>query len=429
LTVTAHRILFATIGSLGDLHPCLAMAVELKRRGHEVSVATTPFYRAKVESLGLGFHALRPDIDPTDPVLVAQCENLKTGHEVLFRKIVLPHIEEAYTDLLRAARNADLMIAGELNFAAPLVAEKLGLRWVSAILSPISFLSARDPSLLVNAPWLLHLRRLGWPVYRAALELGRLQMRHWWEPVRALRRKEGLRVECDPIFRDKFSPYLVLALFARRLAKPQRDWPAHTLQPGFVFFKDDQNAREYTALDAKLDAFLNAGDPPLVFTLGSTAVHNPGDFYRVSAQAAERLGKRAILLGASPAAEADSPMILSLPYAPYAQVFPRAAIVVHQGGSGTTGQVMRAGRPMLIVPYGWDQPDNALRVERLGTGLHVQRTEYSATNAVAALERLISDPTFAIRAAQVARQIKAEEGLAPACDAIEAVLPVSVKKL
>jgi UDP:flavonoid glycosyltransferase YjiC (YdhE family) len=111
-----------------------------------------------------------------------------------------------------------------------------------------------------------------------------------------------------------------------------------------------------------------------------------------------------------------------LPYAPYSQIFPHAAVIVHQGGSGTVGQALRAGRPMLIVPYGWDQPDNAARVERLGAGLHVPRTKYSASTAAAALERLLGDPRFATRAAELGAQLQQEDGLTAACDAIESVL-------
>jgi UDP:flavonoid glycosyltransferase YjiC (YdhE family) len=414
------RVLFATIGSLGDLHPCLALALELERRGHRVTVASTPFYREKVEGLGIGFLPLRPDWDPAARELIAQCADLKRGPEVLFRKLVLPHLRGTYDDLLSAAAAADLMIAGELVYAAPLVAEKLGLPWVSAILSPASFFSAHDPSVLVNVPGLIHLRKAGWPVYRAALNAGRVAIRHWWNPVRQLRREEGLRAECDPMFRDKFSPHLVLALFSRWLARPQPDWPPHTVQPGFVYFD-----RQHAQADAcpELTAFLDAGDAPIVFTLGSTAVHNPGDFYEASVEAARRLGRRAVLLvGANAAPWAGSPEILALPYAPFSQVFPRAAVNVHQGGSGTTGQALRAGRPMLMVPYGWDQPDNAARVERMGAGLHVPRDKYSGGTAAAALERLLGDSRFTARAAEAGARVQQEEGLTVACDAIESRL-------
>ena len=232
----AKRIVIATIGSLGDLHPCLTLSLELTRRGHHVTIATTPHYRSKVGALGISFQPMRPDWDPTDPHLIRQCDDLKKGPEMLYRKMLLPELRGTYTDLLSVSLHADLLIAGELVYAAPLVAEKLRLPWVSAILSPFSFFSSVDPSVMVNAPALIHLRKAGPSVYRAGLNVGRLATRHWSNPVRDLRREQGLRRDCDPVFRDKFSPYLVLALFSHRLAEPQPDWPPHTSQPGFVYF-------------------------------------------------------------------------------------------------------------------------------------------------------------------------------------------------
>ena len=374
----SKRIVIATIGSLGDLHPCLALALGLMRRGHHVTMATTPHYRSKVEALGISFRPVRPDWDPTDPELICQCDDLKKGPEVLYRKMLLPELRGSYLDLLSVASHADLLIAGELVYAAPLVAEKLKLRWVSVILSPFSFFSSFDPSVMVNAPALIHLRKAGPSIYRAGLGIGRLATRHWSHPVRHLRREQGLRVKCDPVFRDKFSPYGVLALFSRWLAEPQPDWPAQTLQPGFVSFEDPAIGAN---LPVELSSFLGSGTAPIVFTQGSTAVHSPGDFYKVSAAAAKRLGRRAVLVGNKAGLEEDSPDFLTLPYAPYAQLFPHAAVNVHQGGSGTTGEALRSGRPMLIVPYGWDQPDNAARVQRLGAGLHVARNKYSVERA------------------------------------------------
>src|SRR5215831_6818273 len=260
------RILIATIGSLGDLHPSLALAAELQRRGHQVTISSTPYYRSRVEALGIGFHPLRPDWNPTDPDLIRKCEDLKKGPEVLYRKMLLPELRNTYEDLLSAARGADLLVAGELVYASPLVAEKLGLRWVSMILSPFSFFSSHDPPVMVNAPGLIHLRKLGPLAYRLGLNLGRLATRHWSNPVRKLRRTEGLQPKCDPVFRDKFSPNLVLALFSRCLAQPQRDWPKQTILPGFLFFEDKN--RDIN-LPQGLSNFIECGEPPIGFTQGS----------------------------------------------------------------------------------------------------------------------------------------------------------------
>ena len=416
----SKRILFASIGSLGDLHPCIALALELRRRGHAITIASTAFYRREVASLGFDFAPLRPNWNPTDKDLIARCENLESGPEVLFRELILPHLGDTYADLMLAASSADLMIAGELNFAAPLVAEKLDLMWASAILSPCSFFSAHDPSFMVNAPYLFRLRNAGPTINRLILNASQPFIRHWWAPVRHLRRAEGLKTKCNPVFRDKFSPHLVLALFSKRLAAPQPDWPADTVQPGFVFY--DQPEMDAQPKAALTEFVADIGDPSLVFTLGSTAAHNPGNFYDVSIAAAKRLGRRAVLVGASQSPKIMEPGILAVPYAPYSWIFPRAAALVHQGGSGTTGQSMRAGKPTLIVPYGWDQPDNAIRLEREGAGLHLPRKAYSVENATDALRRLLTEPQFAEKAAKIGQEIRAEDAVSLAGNAVERLL-------
>lgn len=411
------NIVIATIGSLGDLHPCLTLGRELFNRGCDVTIATTPYYRGRVEDAGLVFCPMRPDWNPTDARLIRSCEDLRRGLEVLYRQMLLPELEHTYHDLISAARDADLLIAGELVYAAPLVAEKLGLPWVSLILSPFSFFSCIDPSFTVNLPFLFHLRRAGPGVYKAALGLGRLATRHWSNPVRRLRRKELLRHQCDPVFADKFSPHLVLALFSECFAPKQRDWPEQTVQAGFLPQGDSSD------VDAcrELDEFLSAGTPLLVFTQGSTAVHNPHDFYDVSAQVAKGLGVRALMIGTS-VAQGQNKDVLALRYVPYSRVFPKASVIIQQGGSGTTGDALRAGRPMLVVPYGWDQPDNACRIERLGAGLHLPRRRYTVETATAAVRRLLDDPRFSVISAELASHIEGENAVGSACDAIQSVL-------
>ena len=411
------HVVIATIGSLGDLHPCLALGRELLNRGCQVTIATTPYYRSTVEGVGLSFRPMRPDWNPTDARLIRSCEDLRRGLEVLYRQMLLPELEHSYHDLISAAEDADLLIAGELVYAAPLVAEKSGLPWVSLILSPFSFFSCIDPSMTVNLPALYHLRKAGPGVYKAALSLGKLATRHWSNPVRRLRRREGLRRKCEPVFEDKFSPHLVLALFSQWFAPKQRDWPEQTLQPGFVYQEDPPDADAFR----KLDKFLSPEAPFLVFTLGSAAVHNPRDFYDVSVKVAKRLGLRALLIGTS--AEKGTDDVLTLPYVPYSHVFPKASLIIHQGGSGTTGEALRAGRPMLVVPYGWDQPDNGHRIERLGAGLHLPRSRYTLGTATAAVRQILDDPRFSATSAELASHIRGEDAIGSACDAIHSLLP------
>ncbi len=240
----------------------------------------------------------------------------------------------------------------------------------------------------------------------------------WAEPIRQLRRELDLSpINYNPFLENRFSPYLVVALFSSVLGQPQPDWAENTVIAGFTFYDGTQDGAE---LAPELKQFLEAGDPPIVFTLGSAAVMNAGNFYKESLQAVIQLNRRAVfLIGNNPPLKNLPANVLAVNYAPYSQIFPHARAIVHQGGIGTTAQALRAGRPTLIMPYSHDQPDNAARVQRLGTSRTISRKQYSASRVVKELSELLENPTYAAKAAEIGQIIRAEDGVAVACDAIE----------
>ncbi len=422
------RIVLTTIGSLGDLHPKIAIcalqqrfaiALELQKRGHDVVFATHKEYQSKIQALGFEFHRMRPDNTALDdPQEMARAMDLQTGSEYIIRKWVCPSLREMYSDLMHSAKDADFIFAGEGVIAAPLVAEKLGMRWASSAMAPISFFSAYDPPVLAPFPFLAKLRRLGSFANRGVINFAKLVSNSWAEPVHQLRRELGLPpLIGNPFIDDKFSPYLVLALFSPVLAKPQPDWAVNTVLTGFTFYDGNQSSTEITS---ELKQFLDAGAPPIVFTLGSAAVMTPGNFYQESIQAAKHLNRRTVLLiGKNTPPENLSEDILAVSYAPYSQIFPHACAIVHQGGVGTTAQALRAGRPTLVMPYSHDQPDNAARVERLGTSRTIGRKQYLASRVANELRELLNNPSYAAKATEIKRIIQVENGVCVACDEIE----------
>ena len=416
------RIVLSNIGTFGDINPLIALALELKRRGHVPVLALPNVFRPKIEPLGLEFRAVRPDIDPANSILVEMVYDIKHGTEHGLRNFLFPSLRQTYDDLLTAAtepERADLMLVGELNYAGPLVAERTGIPWASYVLAPLSFFSAYDPPVLPPFPLLAHVDRFA-GMGHGMKRLARWTTRAWPEPIYALRRELGLGRGANPLFDAKHAPELALALFSRVLGVEQKDWPPHTLITGFCFYDSDAGN---AALPPHLEDFLAAGEAPVVFTLGSAAVLAAGDFYEVSAQAALRLERRAVLLiGTDPRNRLKQtlpPSICVAEYAPYSALLPRAALVVHQGGVGTTAQCLRAGKPMLMMPYSHDQPDNARRMRRLGVARTIQKSKYMADRVAAMLRAMLDDAGLAARAASVAEQLRREDGVKAACDALE----------
>ena len=208
-----------------------------------------------------------------------------------------------------------------------------------------------------------------------------------------------------------------LALFSRVLARPQPDWPPKAIVTGFPFFN-----RAIPMPEGLVD-FLDRGEPPVVFTLGSAASGAPGTFYDESVKAAALIGRRAVFLVSkfAPALSQSQlpPGMMVFDLAPHEALFPRASVTVHHGGIGTTGQALRSGRPMLVVPHAHDQPDNAARVSRLGVARSLDARKYTAQRAAAHLRALLETPSYHTRADEIGRAVRAEEGAKAACDAIE----------
>ena len=416
------RILLTTFGSFGDINPFVGIARGLKARGHDPVVATSEFYRAYIEGEGIGFAPVRPDLDPADRDLLERVMHRRTGSEVLVRTVLQASLRDSYDDIAAAAVGADAMVTHMIPFAGPVVAERLGLPWVSLIVAPMSFFSVHDLPVLPPATW-LH-RVTGRPaIARFVRNAISASSDRWMRPLYALRREAGLDRGTHPLFGGLNSPQRIIAIFSKVLAARQPDWPGHTEVTGPVMF----SGSSWDESSGAVARFLDAGPPPVVFTLGSAAVGVAGSFSEASAEAARRAGVRAILMVGShpenipPAVEGDA-SVLVIAGAPYQSVFPHAAAVVHQGGIGTLHQALASGRPMIIVPHAHDQPDNAARAEGLGVGRVIHPQRYRAKRVERVLRELLADETMQSRASAVGEIVRSEDGVGRACDEIEMML-------
>ena len=438
----ARKIVLTTFGSLGDLHPFLSVALELQKRGHAVIIATSSLYHEKIEELGIGFARVRPELPATENqvAIMRRAMDLRGGSDYLFRELLLPHLTAARDDLRVAVEGADALIFHPIVLPALSVAQEKKLPCIAVLLQPMMLLSAHDPPVVAGLEWLERLRVLAPRFQKVLLRFGTHSYVRKLQPVRRMRRAMHLSTSPRPFFDDAKNADATLALFSRVLAPPQPDWPSRTTLCGFCFHDargtlsygeagapdgeaESDAAENSGGLSRGLEAFLMAGEAPIVFTLGSAAVLDAGNFYQASARAASLLNRRAILLCGPQRNVPRLPRgVSAFDYAPFGALFPRAAAIVHQGGIGTTGQVMRAGVPCVVVPFSHDQPDNAARLRRLKMARVVPRKNYDAETVAQELKTLLEAREYSRSAANIGKIVRAENGAKIACDAIENVL-------
>ena len=415
------RIILNTFGSFGDIHPYMAVAMELQRRGHTPVVATMEIYREKIEGAGLEFAPVRPNFPQPkeqDRELIEKIMEPMTGPRFLTEEVIFPAVRDSYVDLMPVVEGADLLVTHPASPAGPLIGRKLGMPWISTVLAPLSFYSSYDPPVPPFWQWTRKLHVLGPGVMGFLMRL--TQSTYKAKAVTDFRAELGLPDTGNPMFDGQHSPTLVLALFSKVFAQPQPDWPKQTEITGFCFYDGNRDAQ----ISPELTNFLDSGEPPIIFTLGSSAVWVARDFFQESIEAAKRLGRRAVLLIGDernlPSALPEG--MIAVDYAPYQTILPRACVVVHHGGVGTTSQGLLAGIPTLIVPFAFDQSDNSEHARKLGTSRTLYRNNYRAPRVANELSELLTNPSYARRASEVSQQLHREDGPGRAADLIEQVL-------
>ena len=335
-------------------------------------------------------------------------------------EILLPSLGASTAALDTIAAEADMMVGSIFAFAADIVAEKRRLPLVSVMLQPMALFSARQPP---TAPELSMLRRdprtsLGRGWNRAFLLLLRTMLRRRYaRRIDAVRADHGLAPgRRAPILDRGPATAELLCCWSSVLGALPADAPGNAALVGFPFMDEDTGADAKYMLE--IDGFMHAGDPPLVFTLGSFAVVAAGHFYAEAAAASRALGRRALMLTGQAGPPRGDGDCLFVDYAPHSAVFPDAAAVIHHGGIGTTAQALRAGRPQIVIPHFGDQFDNAARLQSIGVGLSISRDHFDRDRAASAISQLLATPGMNGAARRAADRIDSEDGAQAAADHI-----------
>jgi rhamnosyltransferase subunit B len=410
------RILIHTFGSSGDVNPFFALALELRQRGHEVHFALAPTFAARAESLGFTATIVGPDPD-YDSDLVRQM--LTPGGDItrpvrlLFERVLIPSIGPATEVLEPLARDADLFLSHTIQLAAPIVAARTGVAWVSATPATVALPSGRT-----DVPNVA-LRGLPGALARLSWEAGALLFRDLDTRAAVEYRKLGAAPLRTVFAGGSYSRRLTLGLWSPTYFPRPSDWPAWMQVGGYARWDGSM-----PDMPPALDVPKGTG-PLLVFTLGSSVVNDPRGYYEAAMEALAPTHWRAILLGAP----ADLPIPTSLqsrvtvvPFAPYADVFQLADVIVHQGGIGTTQAACYYGLPSVVVPRSFDQWENAAHIQRHGWGLRLRPQDFSPCALRYRLERLLADADIRTRVAALGQAMCAEPGPVHSADLLEETL-------
>jgi UDP:flavonoid glycosyltransferase YjiC (YdhE family) len=389
----------------------------LQQRGHRVTLIASTYFESLVREAGLDFIGLGKPEDYAQTVENPDLWHPTRAFEVVVAYGIRPSIRPIYDIIAQQDPANTIVVASSLVYGARIAHEKLGVPLVTHHLQSSLIRSMYDPPVMGNvavpAWWPHWLRRS----YFRLLDWGFID-RLLAPEVNRVRGEVGLP-PVKSLFGDwAHSPQKVLCLFPDWFAPPQPDWPPNTEMVGFIRY----DGAESSIMPPELEEFLQAGDPPIVFTPG-TAMQHGRSFFNASVQAAQTLGKRALLLSRHrdhiPANLPDT--IRYFDYVPFSQVLPRAAALVYHGGIGTLAQALAAGIPHLIMPLSHDQPDNARLIERLGVGSSLLPKKYTATAVTQTLNHLLTSPTVQAKCQELAQHVNFDKSLAQACNIIESV--------
>jgi len=419
------KIVVNTIGTLGDLHPLIAVALELKNLGYNPVFATSHDYIEKLENSGFeaygvvdGHLKLASDLGYSEEEFMRK---LMTNQKEMMNKFVLAPLSDSVKKLEPVMQGANAVIGSPFSYAGQIMADKYRLPFIMTILQPGLMSTCYDTMTTPEFPMLIAPAKN--PVSRTWnrgwISLIKFAGRRFFsKPINAVRAEHSvLRKPGLPIF-ESSDAVLFLGLYSDVLGGLQPDMFPNTHITGFPVFDSLSGAPE--KLDPALERFLDEGPPPLVFGLGSLAFHAAGNFYSESIELSKRLQKRAVLLVGK---EQDYNLktdenIYIAEYAPHSQLFPRAGAIIHHGGIGSTGRALMHGKLQLITPFNGDQFDNARRVQRLGIGEVLPIRKFNATRAETLLGRLFENEDAQHKAFQIQSKFEDENGAKNAAEII-----------
>lgn len=417
------HVVVATSGTGGDIYPFVLLAHELSRRGHRVTVLAPASHASLVQAHDLD-HRSFGSIEAFQALLAdPELWDEKKGFGVVWRGLA-PHFGVVRDLLAQLPADAPCVVLCH-PFLVPMAdiarAVRPGLKIVACYLAPSNLCSSHD-MLTAGSQRIPSWMPLSWK-----RTLWKIIHKTYIDPVtlpslNAYRAANGL-APAGAFFEHMFEkPDQSIGLFPEWFAAPQPDWPSPFVTAGFPV----PPGPDAKTLAPELERFLGAGDAPVGFTPGTGHKHS-ARYFEHALRALKRLGRRGLFI--TPFYEQVPgnlpPEIMWIAQAPFNQLLPRLAALVHHGGIGTTADSFRAGIPQVITPFAFDQFDNGWRAQRLGVAEVLLPGRVTDRRIAAALGRLLASDHAAQRCKTLAASTNAQSMSALVDQVQEALMSAS----
>lgn len=413
MSSVSRHILIVTAGSHGDLFPFLGVGRALKQRGHRVTILANPYFKTITEIAGFDYAPLGERMAIDQMIKHYGLMHPLFGAQRVMQLFIkhTPSTVGYVRDFIENDR-PDAILAHHICLGIHSVAESEEIPCAVASLAPAVWFSTADP--ILSSQFLPG--RFGRALSgRAERIFERLVLRKLEKDADRARMKCGLAPYEGSMRGEWRGGDINLGLWSEAFRARQPDDPRQSKIVGFSWYDGPPGAPSPPGIED----FLKDGEPPILFCLGTTAVHNPGRFYENAVKACRNVKRRGILL-AGTLADGWRPGKDMYPvrYAPLSRIAPRCAVNVVHGGIGSTAQALRAGKPTLVVPFAHDQFNNGVRVESLGVGSVLYPPMLSAGRMTHALEQLLDSESIQSKAAALGARLASEDGGQRAADAL-----------
>ncbi len=411
------KIIITTLGSDGDIFPFIGIGLELQKRGHSIIFLTSDYYREMIPKYGFTFIPIDDYSDAEEMFTSVDPENMMDQFPKHLEYFITSPMKKVYEAIEKNYDKNTVLINWKLMAGAKIASEKFNIPLVSIYLSPSQIRSVIEPPRYTFSKILPLLPKF-------VIRQGYIKMDQWIdslikETINTFRTDVGLEQIETSMLDWLETPDRLLAVFPEWFGNLQKDWPAHSIHTTFPLFVESKAGKNQEALEQ----FITHEKKPVVVTPGSQLA-KAHEFFKVMTNIVKKLQLRGIFRTKyrEQLPEDLGDTILHIEYADFEKLLPQSALIIHHGGIGTVAQAIKSGIPQIIIPWGLDQYDNAIRIKKLGIGDYIDPKKIDEKKISKKITRLLESKQVAANCKKYAESFREVDPFKQTCDIIETMI-------